>query len=141
MTLASLLLWVYAIAFAGYWCLVASGGLLARRRAVDPPRGAHLPGIVVPAYNERRHLSQISSAVSLARQLNVPIVIVDDGSTDGSSELLDRLCDGAAARVIRPARNRGSAVAMVAWRVLVDGIDRTECASCNNQPPARAFSI
>lgn len=111
MPLTGLLLWTYVLAFAGYWCLVAQGSL-ARRREVDAPRVVRSLGIVVPAYNEKRHMPQIARAVALAAELRVPLVIVDDGSSDGSSDLLDRACDHTDARVIHHATNRGKAEAL-----------------------------
>jgi polyisoprenyl-phosphate glycosyltransferase len=64
--------------------------------------------VVLAVYNERGHISQevrrISEALA-ASHYSFEIIAVDDGSTDGSSEELQRL-DGI--RLIRFSRNRGS---------------------------------
>ncbi len=46
--------------------------------------------VVMPVYNERTTVEQIIRRV-LAVPLNIELIVVDDGSTDGSGEILDRL--------------------------------------------------
>lgn len=46
--------------------------------------------VVMPVYNERTTVEQIIRRV-LAVPLNIELIAVDDGSTDGSGEILDRL--------------------------------------------------
>jgi glycosyltransferase involved in cell wall biosynthesis len=40
--------------------------------------------VVIPCYNERDTISEIVSAVRTAPLPNIEIIVVDDGSTDGS---------------------------------------------------------
>jgi glycosyltransferase involved in cell wall biosynthesis len=68
--------------------------------------------IVVPAYNERSTIE-----VVIHRLLQVPnlleIVAVNDGSTDGTREVLDRLAtEHQSLRVIHQPRNRGKTAAL-----------------------------
>jgi glycosyltransferase involved in cell wall biosynthesis len=67
--------------------------------------------VVVPAYNE---VSTID--VILERILQVPIrkeiVVVDDGSTDGTGERLDRWESQAGVKVLRHPKNRGKGAAL-----------------------------
>jgi dolichol-phosphate mannosyltransferase len=64
----------------------------------------------MPVYNERETVESI-----IARVRRVPIekelIIVDDGSTDGTSELLDRLAGGDV-RVIHQPHNMGKGMAI-----------------------------
>ena len=71
--------------------------------------------VVVPVYNERDNLEPLLAAVTpvmerLGRRFEV--VLVDDGSTDGSSDLLDRLAAAdPRVRVLHFVRNCGQSAA------------------------------
>jgi glycosyltransferase involved in cell wall biosynthesis/ubiquinone/menaquinone biosynthesis C-methylase UbiE len=65
--------------------------------------------IIVPVFNERRTIGEIIKrvcAVDLA-PIGKELIIVDDGSTDGTGEILARLDGGDGIRVFRQARNLG----------------------------------
>lgn len=72
-----------------------------------------LLSVIIPAFNERRTIEQLLKAV-----LNVPLdieaIVVDDGSTDGTAELLRRLDFNAGNRVkiLFHDRNRGKGAAI-----------------------------
>ncbi len=60
-----------------------------------PSRSAPLPAnpllsVVMPVYNERTTVEEIIRRV-LAVPLRIELIVVDDGSKDGSGEMLDRL--------------------------------------------------
>jgi glycosyltransferase involved in cell wall biosynthesis len=60
-------------------------------RAVLPPLPADpLLSVVIPVYNERTTVETIIRRV-LAVPLRIQLIVVDDGSKDGSGEILDRL--------------------------------------------------
>jgi len=70
--------------------------------------------VVIPTYNHARPLQGVLARVAA---LNLPMVVVDDGSTDGTEGLLETWVQGNAdmggrAVVIRHARNRGKAAAL-----------------------------
>lgn len=46
--------------------------------------------IVIPCYNERDHIQNLVSKVLEAPVSNKEIIIVDDCSTDGTQEILER---------------------------------------------------
>lgn len=81
--------------------------------------------IVIPVYNEAPNLEPLYAEVSRsARALARPyeIVLVDDGSTDGSAATLDRLADrDDAVRVVRFRRNFGQTAALSAGLRLASG--------------------
>jgi glycosyltransferase involved in cell wall biosynthesis len=68
--------------------------------------------IVIPVYNERR---TIAEAVRRARAVELPvereILIVDDGSTDGTDEIIKRLADSTV-RVLHQPTNQGKGAAL-----------------------------
>ena len=63
---------------------------------------------VIPLYN---HAATLATVVERAREVGYPIIIVDDGSTDGGAELADQL-EGVA-RVIHHPENQGKGAALI----------------------------
>jgi glycosyltransferase involved in cell wall biosynthesis len=79
---------------------------------VAPPPGSDLLlSVVIPVYNEAKTLDQV---VARVRASPVPkeIILVDDGSTDGSREILDRLATLPGVRVLKHERNQGKGAAL-----------------------------
>ena len=76
-----------------------------RGQLADP-----LLSVVMPAYNERHTIEEMIRRV-LAVPIRTELIVVDDGSTDGSSEVLDRFAADERVRVIRQDRNYGPAAA------------------------------
>lgn len=69
------------------------GDLARQRDAAKPVRVS----IIIPIYNELRHAAEMLKrvvAAPLPEGCEKEIVIVDDGSTDGTAELLDKICEG-----------------------------------------------
>jgi glycosyltransferase involved in cell wall biosynthesis len=67
--------------------------------------------IVIPVYNERRTLDELLDRVS-ALALRKEIILVDDGSTDGSRERLAELAGRPDVRVLFHERNQGKGAAI-----------------------------
>jgi glycosyltransferase involved in cell wall biosynthesis len=65
------------------------------------------PVVFLPTYNNAGSLDSVLSAVSA---LNIPILVVNDGSTDATSEILQRW--SSRATVISHATNQGKAAAL-----------------------------
>lgn len=68
--------------------------------------------VVIPVYNEVQNVSEIIKRVQ-AQKLANEIVIVDDGSSDGTRELLKELDGKKKIRVILHERNQGKGAAVV----------------------------
>ncbi len=67
--------------------------------------------VIVPAYNEARTVEEL-----LRRVLRVPLdkqlIVVDDASSDGSGEILERWRDVGRIELVRHERNRGKGAAI-----------------------------
>ncbi len=68
--------------------------------------------IVIPVYNEVGNIKEIIKRVQ-AQQLANEIVVVDDGSTDGTRDILKELDGKEKLRVILHERNQGKGAAVV----------------------------
>lgn len=70
-----------------------------------------LVSVVMPVYNERETIEEIVSRV-LGSSLRVELIAVDDGSTDGSREILEELGDKKGFRFLLQAKNQGKGAAV-----------------------------
>ncbi len=70
--------------------------------------------VVIPCYNEINTIAQVLTTVIDAPGPEKEIIIVDDGSTDGTRELLEQEIDGKLATVIYQDKNRGKGAALKA---------------------------
>ncbi|RDI95781.1 glycosyltransferase family 2 protein [Meiothermus sp. QL-1] len=61
--------------------------------------------VLIPAYNEA---DRIGAVVQVARAAGLPVLVVDDGSTDQTAQAAER----AGARVLRLAENQGKSAAL-----------------------------
>src|SRR5262252_1036444 len=69
-----------------------------------------LLSVVMPVYNERTTVEEIIRRV-LAVPLRIELIVVDDGSKDGSGEILERLTKELAFKLLRQA-NAGKGAAL-----------------------------
>lgn len=68
--------------------------------------------VVIPVYNEVHNISEILKRVQ-AQKLANEIIVVDDGSTDGTRDLLKELDGKTEVRVILHERNKGKGAAVM----------------------------
>ena len=68
--------------------------------------------VVIPCFNERQTIAQVVQAVKAAPVKSLEIIIVDDGSTDGTRELLQREIEPQVNQVIYHASNFGKGAAL-----------------------------
>ena len=87
--------------------------MLRRSRLASPqaPESPLKVSVVIPVYNESATVEELVGRVRAAGVAS-EIVLVDDGSTDGSAELMERLAARGDLRVLRHARNRGKGAAL-----------------------------
>lgn len=68
--------------------------------------------ILMPVYNEEERIADaVKQALDVSYPCDVELVIVDDGSRDGTADVLDRL-DDSRLQIVRHARNQGKGAAI-----------------------------
>jgi glycosyltransferase involved in cell wall biosynthesis len=70
-----------------------------------------LLSVVMPAFNERATIEEIIGRV-LAVPLRIELIVVDDGSTDGTRDLLQTLAGTHAFKLVLQPRNAGKGAAL-----------------------------
>jgi glycosyltransferase involved in cell wall biosynthesis len=85
--------------------------------------------VVIPLYNKRRYIRRTVDSVLFQSMQNFELIVVDDGSTDGSLDALADV-DDSRLNIIQQAnqgegaaRNAGIAVAAAPWIALIDADD------------------
>lgn len=68
--------------------------------------------VVIPCFNEVATIESIVDAVGRSPVQGLEIILVDDGSTDGTRELLRDKIEGRVARVVYHETNRGKGAAL-----------------------------
>src|ERR1700719_2611808 len=68
--------------------------------------------VLVPVFNERPTIQQIVAAARAAPVDNLEIIVVDDGSTDGTTGVLKEKMVGLADQIIYQPQNRGKGAAL-----------------------------
>lgn len=100
---------------------------------ITPPNRDKNPSVsvIIPVYNAQKTLEKCISSVLDNNQDGLEIILVDDGSTDGSDEICDRYADSISyVRVVHKknggvstARNVGLNIARGHWVAFVDADD------------------
>jgi glycosyltransferase involved in cell wall biosynthesis len=103
----------------------------------DDPKGLAAPAadgglvsVVIPAFNEADHLATSIGSVLAQTWRNLEVIVVDDGSTDGTAEFVRQLAEPRVRLVRQPvnrgpsaARNRGLLTARGRWIAFLDADD------------------
>ena len=77
-------------------------------RTIEPMKVS----IVIPCYNEKNTIAKILQAVRAAPVENKEIIVIDDGSNDGTQTLLREKLSGAVDQIIYHPVNRGKGAAL-----------------------------
>lgn len=87
------------------------GSRLCRRLGVFRLPSGFLLSVVMPVFNE---VATLETMIARVRSVGIPceIILVDDGSTDGTRELLEKVQEDADLRVVFHERNQGKGAAL-----------------------------
>ncbi len=103
---------LYPVCTAALWM---AGGILFRRleepTSVEEPQGGW-PGVsvLIPAYNEENVIATCTRAALAVDYPNLEVLVLDDGSTDGTEAAAEQAADGDRRfRLLRDPVNRGKA--------------------------------
>lgn len=93
-------------------------------RLLEKPKAPFLPqhfvSVVIPVYNEQATILRVVEAV-LRQPLNLEVIIVDDGSTDGTRDRLAAIAELEGVRVIYHEKNQGKGAALRTGLAAADG--------------------
>jgi glycosyltransferase involved in cell wall biosynthesis len=92
--------------------MVATGALGYPCESAAEDRRMPTLSVVIPCYNEIATIESIVDAVERSPVSDLEIILVDDGSTDGTRELLRDKLEARVARVIYHPGNRGKGAAL-----------------------------
>ena len=97
--------------------------------------------VVIPTYNERDNLEPLLARLH-AVEPDVDVLVVDDGSPDGTGELADKLAeDDPRVRVLhRPAKAGLGAAYLAGFAVALDGPELRGSTAPGSRRPATASS-
>ncbi len=77
--------------------------------------------VIIPIYNERATLEEIIKRVRAVDPVDKEIILVDDGSFDGTEKILDNLEENANLKILRHSHNRGKGAAIITGLTLAQG--------------------
>jgi glycosyltransferase involved in cell wall biosynthesis len=88
--------------------------------------------IAIPVYNERKYVERVLNKI---RRFHSELLVIDDGSTDGTGEFLDELAAAGDLRVIHHPRNLGYGQSLIDAFGLADkqGYDWVITMDCDEQ--------
>ena len=99
-----------------------------------------LISIIVPVYNVEKYLRKCIESIINQTYENLEIILIDDGSTDGSSKICDEflkkdnriIVEHTSNKGVSSARNRGIEIAKGNWIAFVDSDDWIEPQFCED---------
>lgn len=99
---------------------------------------APLISVIIPVYNTKNYLDKCFSSLQIQTLENIEVIVIDDGSTDGSGEICDKYAaDDTRFRVIHRehggpslARNDGIDLAQADYIMFVDSDDWVDPDYC-----------
>ena len=68
--------------------------------------------IIIPIFNERNYIKEILIKINLETKIQKEIILVDDGSTDGSKDIIIKDCENLYSKVIFLDKNFGKGYAL-----------------------------
>jgi glycosyltransferase involved in cell wall biosynthesis len=82
---------------------------------------ADLVSIIIPCYNTEKYISRCLESVAKQTYRNIEVIVVDDGSIDGSSSIIDKFCENDKRFTLIKQKNGGASTARNTGLLLVNG--------------------
>ena len=85
--------------------------------------------IIIPLYNKEKHIKKTIDSVLNQDFSCFELIVVDDGSTDKSAEIVSQIQDNRIRLIqqsnsgVSKARNMGAQIASSSWLIFLDGDD------------------
>lgn len=106
-------------------------GDMPEKKAIQPDATSPLLSVIVPVYNVEPYLAPCLESISAQKYKNLEILVIDDGSTDGSLAIAEKFaCSDPRFRIIRQqnaglgaARNTGIREAVGTYLAFADSDD------------------
>jgi len=83
---------VYSTIMLVYAVLVLAVGWSSFKSKIIPVLDNGLVSVIIPIYNQKNMIKIVIQAIYASSYKNIEIIAVNDGSTDGTKEILDYLC-------------------------------------------------
>ena len=77
--------------------------------------------IIIPAYNEKNTIKKIIQKIKLVKNIKKQIILVDDGSTDGTTDIIKKKLLSNVDKIIFHKRNFGKGAAIISAKKFIKG--------------------
>ena len=77
--------------------------------------------VIIPAYNEKKTIQKIIKKIRLVKYIKKQIILVDDGSTDGTREIIRNNLSFKVDKVIFHKKNFGKGAAIISAKKYIKG--------------------
>ena len=77
--------------------------------------------VIIPAYNEKNTIQKIIQKIKLVKNIKKQIILVDDGSTDGTTEIMKNNLLSKVDKIIFHKRNFGKGAAIISAKKFIKG--------------------
>ena len=78
--------------------------------------------VIIPAYNEKNTIQKIIQKIKLVKNIKKQIILVDDGSTDGTTEIMKNNLSSKVDKIIFHKRNFGKGAAIISAKKFIKGL-------------------
>ena len=77
--------------------------------------------VIIPAYNEKNTIKKIIQKIKLVKNIKKQIILVDDGSTDGTTDIIKKKLSSNVDKIIFHKRNFGKGAAIISAKKFIKG--------------------
>jgi len=103
---------IYATLVLGHSILTLAVGWFLYRNPARGKPGDDLASVIIPVYNQKEMIEKVIDAIFCSTYQKIEVVAVNDGSKDGTGEILDDLAKKYPALKVIHKRNEGKRIAV-----------------------------